>query len=231
MKKCSKCGESFQRTPEFFHRNKKTKDGLMERCKRCVSDIHLKRRVERGQKPPEIAVDLPGEEWRGVVGYDKWYSISNIGRIKRISPGRGTAVGRLENPIITDSGYFRVPLSCNGARSNKQVHHLVMEAFIGPRPRGLVCNHKDGDKLNNRVDNLEYVTSSENTKHAYRIGLMKRRYGEDAPNSRLTEVKVREIKILLSQHELTQREISEKYNTTQTTISDILHKKRWEDVE
>jgi hypothetical protein len=63
-------------------------------------------------------------------------------------------------------------LADSGKYSTFSLHRLVAEAFIGPRPAGMEVNHKDGNKGNNQADNLEYVTKSENVRHAMRLGLV-----------------------------------------------------------
>lgn len=82
-------------------------------------------------------------------------------------------VDRKMSPYIAGNGYLTVRLSNNGKVVNYSVHRLLAEAFI-PNPENKPCvNHKDGNKLNNSLDNLEWVTYAENTKHATRIGINK----------------------------------------------------------
>lgn len=64
------------------------------------------------------------------------------------------------------NGYLRVKMN----NIHRQVHHLVAEATLGPRPEGLVVNHIDGNRTNNRPENLEYITQAENIQHSIRIG-------------------------------------------------------------
>ena len=73
--------------------------------------------------------------------------------------------GRLLSQYITPSGYLSVKMN----PIHKLIHHIVCEHFIGPRPDGLVTNHKDGNKLNNRIENLEYVTIKGNIRHAIEV--------------------------------------------------------------
>ena len=88
----------------------------------------------------------------------------------------GTIIGKRGKPIsgkITWDGYREVVLSDGKERRCVRVHRLIMETFEGPCPKGFQVNHRDGDKLNNAHGNLEYVTSTENTHHAYKTGLHK----------------------------------------------------------
>lgn len=71
-------------------------------------------------------------------------------------------------------GYKRINFVHDGAMKTKFFHHLVCETYIGERPDGFVTNHKNGDKLDNRLENLEYVSISCNTKHAHENGLTSR---------------------------------------------------------
>ena len=105
-------------------------------------------------------------EWRTVADHDG-YSVSDSGDV------RNDRTGKHLKPIRFSSGYAFVTLCDDSGHHKKTVHRLVASAFLD-NPRGCrQINHIDGDKLNNRVDNLEWCTQSENMKHAYRIGLQK----------------------------------------------------------
>ena len=99
------------------------------------------------------------------------YEVSNLGNVRRIAPGINTKTGRVLKPCKSGNGYMIVGLHKGGSRKNCLVHRLVAEAFISQIPKGLTVNHKDGNKLNNELNNLEIVTYSENLKHAIRTGL------------------------------------------------------------
>jgi hypothetical protein len=107
------------------------------------------------------------EEWRSVVGWEGLYDVSNLGRVKRTAPARnGHAPGACLRPPLDSSGYQHVTLYRPGEqRVFRKVHVIVALAFLGPRPPGLQVNHMDGNKLNNRASNLEYVTLQENMRH------------------------------------------------------------------
>lgn len=81
--------------------------------------------------------------------------------------------GKIINGKITWDGYREVVLSDGNRRRNARVHILICEAFLGERPEGYVVNHKDCDKLNNQLSNLEYVTIGDNTRHAVANGRLK----------------------------------------------------------
>lgn len=124
------------------------------------------------------------EVWRPVEGYEELYSVSNLGRVKshdrNVWNGRGyyNKKGRVLKKSKTTTGYWKVELSENGKKKSIRVHRLVAKAFI-PRVEGKnIINHKDGNPLNNLVENLEWCNQSENMKHAYEIGLMKSNFVE-----------------------------------------------------
>lgn len=104
------------------------------------------------------------EEWRPVHGWEGDFEISNMGRVRRVSPKRGTWPGRVFVGQPNSRGYLRVSLRrhADGAQSFCFVHALVAAAFIGPRPEGTVVAHGDGNHLNNCVSNLRYCTNKEN---------------------------------------------------------------------
>ena len=167
------------------------------------------------------------EQWRDVVGYEGIYKISDFGRVKRIKAYRSTYVGKILSPVLNCNGYGGVLLYENGKQKHWQCHRLVAIAFLGEPPQGKEVNHIDGNKTNNYLSNLEYVTKSENINHAYRLGLLKGRRGEDHHMTKLCESDIFEIRALVSRGNITHREIAEMYGVCRQTISDIWTKKRW----
>jgi len=107
------------------------------------------------------------ENWKNVPGWEGAYSISDHGRVRRDARANGTRRDLLKLEDI--SGYRRVTLCYQGKKRKALVHHLVMEAFVGPRPDGREVNHRDGRPFNNHLDNLEYCTRKENAEHAARM--------------------------------------------------------------
>ena len=108
------------------------------------------------------------ETWKDVPGYEGLYQVSNTGKVKSMSYGHHGVPGIL-TPRKNNSGYQRVCL-CNADKKHRDrtVHRLVWEVFNGPIPEGLQINHKDENKSNNSLENLEVVTPKQNTNYGTR---------------------------------------------------------------
>lgn len=107
------------------------------------------------------------EVWRDVVGYEGKYAVSNFGNVKslpRRSSDNRLLSGRILKPRKSPNGYLHVALYKDNVSTQINVHRLVMRAFVGPSD--LQVNHKDEDKTNNRLDNLEYMTGYDNTRYS-----------------------------------------------------------------
>ena len=103
--------------------------------------------------------------WKPVKDYPD-YEISDKGEVKRISPGQGTSVGKIQKGTLSNAGYISVSVSKAGASRTFLLHRLVASHFVEGYEEGFECDHKDGNKLNNCADNLEWVTPKENTNRA-----------------------------------------------------------------
>ena len=117
------------------------------------------------------------EIWKDIKGYEGYYQISNFGKVKSVErivehkPYNLTVKESIRKLKLDTKGYYYLMLSKNGIIKNTKVHQLVANAFI-PNPLNKPCvNHIDGNKLNNNVNNLEWVTYKENSQHARRTGL------------------------------------------------------------
>ena len=107
------------------------------------------------------------EIWKDVVGFERAYQVSNLGRVKS-KIRKGVIEEKLLKPYKNNMGYECVDLWVNNHKK-KLVHRLVAEAFIDNPDHKKVVNHKDGNPLNNTVDNLEWCTHSENMLHSFRV--------------------------------------------------------------
>lgn len=137
---------------------------------------------------------MPNEAWRPASGFPK-YEVSSLGRVRRAVRGNATQPGRILVGKVSRNGYRQLSLSNNGRRPDSILaHRLVAAAFIGPRPPGKQINHKNGDKLDNRAENLEYCTLSENLLHRHRVLGVKGQRGEKSSSAKLTTAQVIEIR-------------------------------------
>ena len=116
--------------------------------------------------------DLPDEEWRA-IGDDSGKFISNCGRLKYKPKGKFGSKYRISTGSDTDMGYKACNVHMDGRLRSTRIHVLVAKSFLASgNEEGQVVNHKDGNKANNHVDNLEWLSRSENTRHAYNIKLI-----------------------------------------------------------
>ena len=145
------------------------------------------------------------EIWKDIEGYEKIYQISNMGRVRSFYYHNFNKVIILK-AYKTKSGYLMVGLRKDGKRKHHLIHRLVAKSFIeNPKNKSQV-NHKNGVKEDNEIQNLEWTTQSENSKHAVKKGLfningLKKRWkdikegknitnGEKSGNSKLKAVDV-----------------------------------------
>ena len=169
------------------------------------------------------------EVWKPIPGYEGFYEVSNVGRVKSLfrTDVRGKTV--FEKILVPGFnkrwGRMQVRLCKNGDEKTWKIHSLVAHAFLGRQLAGMDVNHIDGNKLNNCVENLEYCTRSENVLHAVRMGLNPH-WHETHPLAKLTEIDVACIRQLSSEG-VTGVELSKRFGVGRAQISRILSGKRW----
>jgi hypothetical protein len=143
--------------------------------------------------------DTLTETWKDIQGHPG-YQVSDQGRVRtcRNRAGWATpAAWRLVGGSVTRHGYVEVTFPVNGrqGRVRKKVHHLVLEAFVGPRPPGMETRHSpDRDRANNRLSNLAWGTRQENADDRQRDGTQTR--GEECKHAKLTATSVRDLRAL-----------------------------------
>jgi hypothetical protein len=139
-------------------------------------------------------------------------------------------VGRSLAWNIHESGYAYVHLRYGGQRTCARVNRLVAETWIGDVD-GMHVNHKNGDRLDNRVENLEIVTASENVVHSYAVlHRPPAAYGSTHHRAKLTAGDVLAIRALAAFTELTQGEIGAMFNVADSRVSRIVNRKAWRHV-
>lgn len=172
--------------------------------------------------------------WKDIGGYEGLYMISFCGLVRsldRICKNRsgGISRGRILKPGVNKRGYLRVGLSKNGKPKIQKVHRLVGINHI-PNPYNYPeINHLNGVKDCNCVPNLEWTTSSKNTRHAFGIGLQVPVKGEQHGRSKLKEKQVVEIKQKLKQG-IRGIDLVKEYGVSHSTISNIRKNKSWRHV-
>jgi len=148
-------------------------------------------------------MNVDAEEWLHIPEWPE-YEVSNLGRVRR--------GGHVLRPTAPKCGYFKVTLCARGSRQDRQVSELVLTTFEGPRPTHVhEAAHEDGNKANNRRDNLSWKVPTANRQDKWRHGTMR---------SALTAEQVEEIEVLLAQG-ISQAELSRRYNVHNDTIHRI----------
>lgn len=163
------------------------------------------------------------EEWKVIPWGKHNYEVSNKGRVRNV------ITGNTLKPYPNHKGYPSVLLT-NGAKCKRTVcvHWVETEAFLGPRPVGLQTNHKDGVKVNNNIDNLEYVTPSANMRHAHDVIKIKKARGIDVGNAKLTDEQVSKIRELRRQN-VHARRIACIFGIHPSTVYNIAYNQRRSD--
>lgn len=166
------------------------------------------------------------EEWRDVVGYEEYFSVSSEGKVY------SKRTNKILKLTLSKSGYNCFATRLEG-RDGKciflRAHRLVAEAFI-PNPENKpFVNHKNANKTDNRVENLEWVTAQENSIHARDMGLLSPLRGESSPTSKLKEADVLYIRENFKARcrEFGARALGKKFGVDKTTIMSVVERKTW----
>lgn len=203
-----------------------------------MSDQPTSAPIER--PPGEYAIV---ERWLPIPSYEGIYEVSDQGRVRRIGGaqisgkgrGSGARLGRVLALCKITGGYYSVNLWKRGKIKRRLIHILVMEAFVGPAPDGHEVNHKDANKADNTVNNLEYMTRSENMLHAYRHGLyvsgkqhrFAKQRGEGHPLSKLTTEQVASIRRRYVPRVVTFQALADEFGVNNSTIQNIVKERTW----
>lgn len=158
------------------------------------------------------------ELWRNIDGYKGMYQVSSFGRIRSYKYN----LPRILKPRVNSRGYKYINLSQDGKYRSFTIHRIVARYFLGKN--NLTVNHKNGNKLNNCVENLEWITREENVNHAKENGLYLK--GEKNGRSKLTE---RDVKIIRykSSKGRSIRFLSREFGVSRPVIDRIIKKINW----
>ena len=180
------------------------------------------------------------EEWKNVEGFPN-YMISNYGRLyskTHITVFKDGRRKKFEGQFIkickSKNGYSIARLSHEGVKKTKCIHRLVADHFINKISGKSEINHKDGNKSNNKIENLEWCTSKENKAHGWQTKLYKphnNMRGEKHGNCKLSEEQVLKIRKLYDDKKKTLKELSMLFNTPHSTIQKIVYRKTWKELE
>ena len=172
----------------------------------------------------------PIEIWKPVKGWEGIYSASSLGRIRRDAAGRNAKVGGCLSQTRMPSGYQYVNLSDKRrCRLREYVHRIILSAFDGPPKVGMECNHKNGVRDDNRIENLEWVTHAENLNHSYDCLGRSPLRGERNGNSKLTAKDVQDIR---ARHARGERHVSiaKLFGIRDNTVCAICSRDRWKHI-
>ncbi|NBW37979.1 MAG: hypothetical protein EBR30_23755 [Cytophagia bacterium] len=170
------------------------------------------------------------EEWRDIPEFEG-YQVSNFGNVKgidRLRNGRNglrLTKGQYLKQTLNKKGYPEVRLRKQGCHT-RLVHKLVASVFLTKPEACTQINHINGIKTDNRVENLEWVTQSENQLHAYKLGLQPSRSGEANGRATLTDEKVTALKELYNSGK-SAKEVAEIMNVSIYTVRAIIAGKSW----
>ena len=172
------------------------------------------------------------EQWRAVPGYEGFYEVSDHGRVRSLDRTVVTkagwaqrCLGKVLSPAINKLGYQHVNLSKENKQRSQNVHALVAEAFLGPRPEGYDVCHNDGNPKNNHVDNLRYDTRARNMADCVKHGTHAR--GDRHGQAKLDWPQVREIRTSYATGCVTQQELADYYGVSVGNVSLIVNYKAW----
>lgn len=166
--------------------------------------------------------------WRG---FEKHYSVSSLGRIRSEITRPGTTAGKIKSCFAGQHGYVLAALSVGGVNHRVGLHQLVALAFI-PNPEGKRCvNHKNGNRADNRVENLNWMTHKENSQHAMKdLGWAeKRKRGSAHFRAKVTEAIVMEIRRKAAAGVML-KDIAAEVGLNASTVSSIVARRYWKHI-
>lgn len=178
------------------------------------------------EAPNRWAWAMRPEAWRAVPGLGGRYEASSYGRVRRAAGGRRAEPGRVLAGSLTARGYRTLKPYPRPDRRVLSVHRMVAWAFLGPQPTGIEVNHIDCDPGHNAVWNLEYVTPSQNVRHAVQNGRLDRR-GTRNGRAVLDEGAVRTIRAAYAAGGVSYPTLAKRHGVSKHTIAEVVRGEKW----
>lgn len=177
----------------------------------------------------QLSLQFEQEIWKDVKGFEGRFSISSFGRL--MSHNGRLKGSHILTPAIDILGYYMTNLRSAPVNRKVRIHTLVAENFlINPHLSvRQTVNHIDGNKLNNRVDNLEWISAAENCAHAVRIGLYDIK-GSKHPAAKVNENEVLEMRSLSDNECVSARVLAISYGLSRRNVNDIVKRRLWNHV-
>lgn len=175
--------------------------------------------------------DLPGEIWKDIKNYEGLYKVSNLGRVKSLARKTKTRIIH-EDKILkikqsSEEGYLQAKLCKNSKIINPVVGRLVAEAFLEKPNYECIANHKNCIRYDNRVENLEWISQSQNIRYSYSLGRSNQK-GSKNNASKITQEIANNIREFQKNNvHLSQSEIAKEFNLTRSLIKNVLNFKTW----
>jgi hypothetical protein len=172
------------------------------------------------------------EIWKDLIGFEGFYKISNLGRIKSIDRYVNSSlknqksvlrIGKILKLSLDRYGYLKVNIRKNNIKKNITIHRAVALTFIKNTKNLEQVNHIDGNKQNNYVENLEWITNDDNIAHGVKNNLFV--FGENHHNSKLTNQQVKEIKEKYIPKIYSSYKLAKEYGVSRPNINSIINGK------
>ncbi len=159
------------------------------------------------------------EDWRRHPRFTD-YEVSTLGRVRRLTASKGTYRGRLKKPSLGTTGYLVISIE----GKPRKVHVLVLETFVGKRPKRCDACHNDGHRFRNALVNLRWASRTENMADARKHGTLPQ--GESHGHAKLTEGEVLSIRMHAATGVL-QKDLAKVFGVTPSHVSEIVNHKTW----
>lgn len=173
------------------------------------------------------------EIWKSISLYEGQYEVSNKGRIRSLMTNHGVSYIKILALYKEKKGYPTVKLHKKDIGKTFRIHNLVLQSFVGPRPKGYCCRHLDGNKENNNLNNLKWGTYRENWEDKVLHGTNtkpKGKLGSSSYNAKLNEKIVKIIKYLLKYDCFKRKEIAQIFDISTSVIQHIAKNRSWKHV-